>query len=315
VHLNAEQSNFLNNLIEALRADAYNRVERVNLLGHYTSFESFEKILESKSLQIRLARKMPDLNEIIRGTAVADRVLREEGSELLRHASINIDYCAEKFAQLRSQVDRDAFIFSLTEYVEGEDDINFWERYSDEARGVCLVFHRSKILEPNLGGKFPIKWLYVIYGHVDAFATEFRNGLRLIDNVCQMHSAAMPIPNMALEAGVASLLAVLSPACKGAYYRSEREIRFLHIPAFERARILPHGAGIYNREVKGEQQNCFVLPLRDYPDLGINIEPGVVLDHLVVGPRGNIDKVRTLLRLHGLEHLRVIQSDCSLRAK
>lgn len=104
---------------------------------------------------------------------------------------------------------------------------------------------------------------------------------------------------------------------KNLHFEHEREVRFV------RSRLLqelapPEGAGYRSITTQGKPKNIFVLPLRNYPEFGISAGIADLLDHIIIGPSNEQEKiaqeVRRLLDGNGLARVQVRRSEIPYRA-
>ena len=114
------------------------------LLYHYTSAESFFKILESASLKSSDFSRLNDLNE---------------GN--LRNGDMT-DACLD--ISVREALCKRGFLLCFTENYEqdgilstGINHPRMWAQYADNNNGVCIAIHKAKFLDENaeiLNGRF-----------------------------------------------------------------------------------------------------------------------------------------------------------------
>jgi hypothetical protein len=116
---------------------------------------------------------------------------------------------------------------------------------------------------------------------------------------------------------VAFLALVLVLEHKHVAFKEEQEIRFVRSPLLQ-ITPLPEGAGYRKVENYGKTKNVFVLPLRNYPEFGVNAALPELLDHLIIGPSYQQEQmnreVRKLLDGHDLAGVPIRLSEIPYRA-
>lgn len=120
---------------------------------HYTSIASLVGILSNRELWLGNTATMNDKLEIVDFLEKLQKAVSEDIDPK------KIDECNVFFDKLYSRLDNEyPFAFSLSTL---SDNAAQWERYADDARGVCIVFDTSRLL--NLfwySGAFVYKVFY-----------------------------------------------------------------------------------------------------------------------------------------------------------
>lgn len=101
-------------------------------LYHYTSLQSFQKIIENQSFRATSIYMLNDPNELVSGF---DQILNWFLEDINQKLSAKSYYKSfHKFP---------AFVFSLTEL---NDNMHFWEKYGDKYRGIRIGFTPENII-------------------------------------------------------------------------------------------------------------------------------------------------------------------------
>ncbi len=113
------------------------------VVWHYTSFETFEKIVKSNEIWSTHVSCLNDLSEVtfaanlIRG--VLDAYIKDDGLAIRDRQLLEI----ARTSLLESNSDSSWFVACLS---EAEDDLAQWARYGEQSKGVAIGFHSRELI-------------------------------------------------------------------------------------------------------------------------------------------------------------------------
>jgi hypothetical protein len=307
---------------DLILAEVYARVESIPMLAHYTSVEAMESILRSRELWFSSIPDMAvvDTSEVVEGAQIISDALTKLGPQIIRtipYAQLNAQ---EVFEEIRPRLVSETYAISLCEHGSDErtDRLVMWRAYGHDGHGLCMVLRKSTLLGQTAAGRFPVHWSPIEYDSVKRLEERVRLRLTQIEDAFQ----TLPEP---LRATIAPALGRFIVSCmlslvighKNEAYSDEREIRFVRTPLVQIAE--PPSDAVY-RQVGTAQKpkTIFALPLRNYPEFGIDADIQALLDHVIIGPSHQQDqiqaKARTLLDSHGLAYVEIRRSMIPYRA-
>lgn len=129
------------NNIAYINSDVDKRINKHkygNYLYHYTSIATLHNILQSKQFWLGNTATMNDKKEVKYFIELLQRALCEN------IPSDKLNQCDSFFLKVYARIDNEypyAMCFSRL-----EDDAAQWERYADNAEGVCIVFNTKNIM-------------------------------------------------------------------------------------------------------------------------------------------------------------------------
>jgi hypothetical protein len=303
-------------------AETYARVEAIPMLAHYTSVVAMESIIRSREFWFSCIPDMAktDTSEVVEGAEIVSDALTELGPEIVRvipYAQMN---AAQVLAEIRDRLISETYAISFCEHGSDErsDRLVMWRAYGHDGNGLCMVLRKSTLLGQYAAGRFPVHWSPIEYDSPEQLKNRVRLRLTQIETAFEtlpapLRTTILPV----LGQFIVSCMLSLVIGHKNDAFRDEREIRFVRSPLFQ---IGETPADAVYREVGREQatRKIFALPLRNYPEFGINAEVNQLLDHVIIGPSHQQDQmyadVRTLLDGNGLAHVQIRRSTIPYRA-
>jgi len=299
----------------------YSRVTNVRMLAHYTSFEALRSIVEAKEIWLSRAQDMNDIEEIRTGSAAASDALRTLGPSIFKTLPFDWLCAPTAYEKLRRELDQNTFIFSLSDHgrANESDRVAMWDLYGHGGRGVCVVFKKEKLLGQNASGQFPIHWSPMIYERTADLKDRIASVLGRVEAILAANKGLVrSVASSHVGAIVAAVVATEVLGYKHVSFEFEREVRFV------RSAVLSNGplpAGATTRIVRFQNvcKTVFVLPLRNYPEYGVEADLACLLDHIIVGPSNEqaelVAGVVDLLAENGLRHIPVQASDSPFRQR
>lgn len=236
-----------------------NRIEKYGkFLYHYTSFETFYKIIESGDFWLGNLSNMNDTSEMFHFISlVQDSTLLK-----LSHNKTAIATCKNFFDKVFEKLKRGAFF--AASFSTALDDAAMWERYGDSGRGVCLAVDTSKILELIHG--FPMVLNEEFYTS-NADNHEF---VELIANYC----LSGKLEAFSSEVGLVDNFIATSIIHKSPSFKSEQEIRLAII--MENGKFVP--GSISFCPIGHRIRKVFVLNVAD------KIKYDNLINEVIIGP-------------------------------
>ncbi len=295
------------------------RVSQIKMLAHYTSIRALSSILRTKELWFSSALDMNDISEVVGPTSTISASLAELGPEAFRLVPFHSTDAVRQFDAYRSKLDRQTFIFSLSDHGYEQDRVGMWGNYGHAGRGLCIVFRKEVLLDQRADGKFPAKWIPVTYGTSESLRKRVSDALEKIEAVFRNRRVLIQsLPPEKVGMIIAICLMTMVFTHKDASLEFEREVRFIYTDTLQFA-PLPAGAGVRNVGDTDHPKKAFVLPLRHYPEWNVNAVLPELIDHIIVEPSFGQDErvreVRALLDEYGLQHVAVRASTSPFRAK
>ncbi len=262
-------------------------------LYHYTSIDALHGILEKKQVWFGNTATMNDKKEIINFIELLQNALREDVS------AEKLCQCDNFFTKVFERINREyPYAMCLSQL---DDDAAQWERYSDNAKGVCIVFSTKNIMrafyEPDIlfnkvyydsdirkERHYEILYDYFETGKLNGFANE--NG--------QMANA--------IACGY---------CCKHRSFRSEQEIRVVNLWS-----CIPEHAKVKTECVHGVIKKFMQFHMEERcKDVGLDFED--LIEEIVIGPKSeqDINSLQLFVEQNGLAALKdkISKSDCPLR--
>lgn len=289
---------------------------------HYTTADSFMKILASKSIWMRNARGMNDISEVINGHARIRAALLSDGRiERLRTALDAIHPSQPASAQILSLVDGHArslltetYITCVSEHDPSEDLIgrlSMWRAYTQNSVGVGVVLNTQAFKsESDVLRAYSSPVAYLNDADVAAEVDQVISNL-----VRERRWLAAQAPQTIVNWGFSMFLFGMT-CLKHPGFAEEREWRIVHNPTlYSSQEVCPEVVAI-----GGIPQRIYKIPLKDYPDQGfVGASPDRLIERVIVGPSNYGPIVRQALvdcmtkaGIRNPEN-RVINSDIPLR--
>lgn len=319
---NAAYTQMALRLRDTIVAETYQRVQRIPMLAHYTSLDAMENIIRSKEFWFSSVPDMAsvDTSEVVEGTEIVANALRIFGPQIIRtipFAQLNVGFVLDV---IRPKLISETFAISLCEHGSDQrtDRLTMWRAYGHNGHGVCMVLRKETMLGQTAAGRFPVHWSPIEYD------TRPQLEDRVTNRLIQLETAFQTIP-AALRDSIRPVLGEFIVSCilsliighKNAAYVDEQEIRFIRTSLIS---IAPVPSDAVYKEVGTVQKprRIFSLPLRNYPEFGINADMSALLDHVIIGPSDHQEKMyedaRGLLANNGLGHVAIQRSTIPFRA-
>jgi hypothetical protein len=307
---------------DIILTDVYARVEPIPMLAHYTSVEAMGSILRSRQLWFSSIPDMAvvDTSEVVEGAQIVSDALAGLGPQIIRtipYAQMNAQ---QVFEGIRAQLVSETYAISLCEHGSDErtDRLVMWRAYGHDGHGLCMVLRKSTLLGQTAAGRFPVHWSPIEYDSPERLEERVRLRLTQIEGAfqtlpTQLRSTIAPV----LGEFIVSCMLSLVLGHKNEAYSDEREIRFIRTPLIQIAEPPPDAVYL---EVGTAQKprRIFALPLRNYPEFGINADIQALLDHVIIGPSHQQDQMytrsRALLDSNGLAHVEIRRSTIPYRS-
>ncbi len=260
---------------------------------HYTSIDSLHKILEGKELSLNNTRTMNDAKEVRSfienlEKAVSDDLPPEHLSE-----------SAAFFASLYNQLEQ-AYPFASC-FSSLEDDASLWERYADNARGVCLAFNTEALYRMFRKTSFKFNNIYYQYN--------IRN--HFLYPIVKEYLETGKLTGYASREQLAETIIAVSALRKHASFQSEREFRLtsFYVPEATYTRI-------EFKVVNGVIRKYLNINLAQLAaDNGVSLDD--LYQRIIIGPASSQNRriLQEYLQYAGYPTLaaNVYKSDCPLR--
>ncbi len=312
----------IQNITTSLVAGSYARVSAIPMLAHYTSVEAFASILNSSQFWFSNIPDMAtvDTSEVVEGTQIISDALRTAGPQLIRtipYAQMNTGFA---FDQLKTPLLAETYAISLCEHGSDQqtDRLTMWHVYGHKGHGLCLVLRKETMLNQTAAGRFPVHWAPIDYDSAERLTERVRHILSLFEaELAKIPVGLRALISPHLGSVIAGSMVSLVMGHKNPAYVDEREIRFVRTSLIN---IAPTPADAIYREVGTPEKpkRIFALPLRRYPEFGIDASMQALLDHIIIGPSNRQDQLyadtRALLDAHGLSHVETRRSTIPFKA-
>lgn len=300
--------------------EAYRSIEQAlgvtdfsNRLIHYTSVETLEAVLKSKSLYFGRITEMNDPSEFDHYIAGLLDVIH----------SLNLpgDVCAisEGIRLQAERVRNGTFSSSWCEYFESQPsgELEMWRTYGRNGCGLGLVIDSSEFVSSRLTPSkitFGINVSPVKYVPRANIRSEVNDTFRRLSNLPKLRLS--PWANDM----IVGILLAKAPCIKHDSYQAEREIRFLYYQGFREAFpgiFSPFEDQLASMSPEHSHRTFMALSLRNFPDYGFDLRIERLLKRVVVGSnldsRPSTSRIRELLFDYGLTEVDVIESDIPMR--
>ena len=185
------------------------------LIYHYTTVDTFLKILESKAIWASDLSKMNDPQEFTIGIELVKNIYQEKFPEFLHW------FESDRFVGL----DNEQLLLGCS-FSENPDDLSQWRAYGDDGKGVVIGINRSilsacnTLTIPSFYEEDERTASFVHFHKVIYSKQEFENSVKeLLDNIGDFINDT--VESYKLSIGLSRL------ACsfKSDFYKSEQEIR------------------------------------------------------------------------------------------
>lgn len=260
---------------------------------HYTSIDSLEKILTHKELSLNNTRTMNDAKEIRSFIEQMERAIREDLS------ASRLDAATTFFHTLYRELEQTSPFASC--FSSLEDDASLWERYADNARGVCLAFNTEALYKMFRKTSFRFNNIYYQY--------DIRNHF-LYPQVKKYLEDGI-LEEYANEQQLTETIMAVSALRKHASFQSEREFRLtsFYVPEAEYTRI-------EFKVINGVIRKYLTIDLAQLArDNDVDLDS--LYRRIIIGPASSQNRriLQEYLEAEGYHTLaqNVFKSDCPLR--
>lgn len=272
-------------LIDKYKYDKY--------LYHYTSIDALYSIFERRQFWLGNTAVMNDKKE------------NKNFIELLKNALCD-DIPADKLSQC------DSFFRKVFEHIDSEypyamcfseldDDAAQWERYADNAKGVCMIFNTKNIMRVFHGADILFNRVYYDFDirqhqHYKILHDYFKTGR---------------LNGFANEKGQMANAVACGYCHKHRSFRSEQEIRVVNLWGH-----IPEHATVETECVHGVIKKFMKFDMKERcKDVGMAF--GDLFEGIVIGPKSaqDIGSLQSFVEQNGLAALsgKISKSDCPLR--
>jgi len=260
---------------------------------HYTSIDSLHKILTNKELALNNTRTMNDAKEV---RSFIENLERAVSDDLPPE---HLQESAAFFASLYDQLDQ-AYPFASC-FSSLEDDASLWERYADNARGVCLAFNTEALYRMFRKTSFKFNNIYYQYN--------IRN--HFLYPVVKDYLETGRLNGYSTKEQLVETIIAVSALRKHASFQSEREFRLtsFYVPEATYTRI-------EFRVVNGVIRKYLNINLAQLAaDNGVSLDD--LYQRIIIGPASSQNRriLQEYLQHAGYPTLaaNVHKSDCPLR--
>lgn len=300
--------------------ETYRDIERAlgvtdfsNRLILYTSVETLEAVLKSKSLYFGRITEMNDPSEFDHYTAGL--------LDVIHSLDLPGDVGAiSEGIRLQAQRVRDGtFSSSWCEYFESQPsgELDMWRTYGLNGCGLGLIIDSSEFVSSRLTPskiKFGINVSQVKYVPRANIRNEVNDTFRRLSNLPKLHL------NPWASGMIVGILLAKAPCIKHDSYQAEREIRFLYYQGFREAFpgiFSPFDDQLATVRLEHTPRTFMALSLKNFPEYGFDLRIERLLKRVVVGSnlesRPTTSRIKELLLDYGLTGVDVIESDIPMR--
>jgi hypothetical protein len=230
----------------------------------------------------------------------------------------SIDYTktntAKTLLSLQAQLQNETYILSLCEHGSDKraDRLSMWKDFGDFGRGLCMVLRKDTILGQTAKGLFPVHWAPIEYENAALLENRVRQRLMCIeDALTLMPKAVLDVLQPAMGNIISTLVLQLVLSHKNEHFYDEREVRFIRSNLLN-SNPAPADAVLRVTNTAKGKRSKFILPLRKYPEYGIDAALESLLDHVIIGPSKNQlragNEVKTALVARGIGSIPIILS-------
>ena len=203
------------------------------LLAHYTTLESFEKIVTSNELWFSHPFLMNDREEVRYGLNEGTRAIMEDGGLRTVLQGDKYRIFVESFQYWRAHYDQnyvfDTYVFCLSKHQSTDDDgrLSMWRGYGGDGAGVAVIFDPSKLRSDVTS---PILLDEISYATSKERQSWLKNFLltKLINIIYQFDLPQIDLPE--LSKIVFERLTLASIFSKHRGFDEEQEVRAVYMP-------------------------------------------------------------------------------------
>ena len=262
-------------------------------LYHYTSIDKLHSILEKKQFWFGNTATMNDKKETKNFIELLQNALRDDVS------ADKLSQCDDFFIKVFKRIESEypyAMCFS-----ELDDDAAQWERYADNAEGICIVFNTKNIMRVFYETDILFNRVYYNsnirkHRHYEILYDYFEKG---------------KLNGFANEEGQVANAIACGYCCKHRSFRSEKEIRVVNLWS-----AIPEHTDVKTECVHGVIKKFMKFHMEERcKDVGLDF--GDLIEEIVIGPKSaqDINSLQLFVEQNGLAALKdkIIKSDCPLR--
>lgn len=246
-------------------------------LYHYTSINALCSILDTNQFWFGYTKNMNDSTDVVGFL-----------HEITYH--LNLDFPIEtprktEILKLLTETEKKAHVYIMS-FSGLEDDAAQWERYADNATGVCLKINTSILAKACEENKFWLKEVRYLFDDKsnDDYEFNYRQLANYIENGCTYNNKSLSL--IIFELWLTGIYH------KHPSFQSEREVRFIKYIHIE--------DDIYRFSKTNIVKRMFVFDFKKY---GIKIDE--IIDEIIIGPRSqqSIDELKLYIESKGYTEL------------
>jgi Protein of unknown function (DUF2971) len=267
------------------RIDAVNSPQK--RFVHYTSAVAASSIIQGKSVWLRNATAMSDVNEINFGMQRLIEFFGKKstspiGKKFWETLGLIDGNLPEKIRQgydaLIDNLRLDTYLICISEHNSKEDELgrlSMWRAYASQ-QGVAIVINPGPL---HANSHALASYSYpVIYPRRDELENHFDS---LVTGISDNLTIIRSIPRDQLEGWLISMFEAYSICLKHPGFGEELEWRIVYRPK----RLASDNMKLKMVEVKGIPQCIYELPLADIPeDNLVGLDPKNLIDRIIIGP-------------------------------
>lgn len=257
-------------------------------LYHYTSISTLEGILKNKELWIGNTANMNDGSEVI---YYINKIKEESVKNIKNKEVVKLFDCVEKRVE-----NEYPYAICLSKL---NDNASQWERYGDNAEGVCIVFNTRNLLRLFYSHKIIINEIYYDYNVKEH---------KLYKIIKDYYDGETEELN---EKGISDQLVALGSIHKHHSFSNEEEVRIVTLWDY-----IPECSHVEYKNIAGQIRSVIIVSLEELcKKKSITIEQ--LIDSIVLGPRTkqSIHEMKKFIENLGYNTLaeKIVRSDCPLR--
>lgn len=271
-------------------------------LYHYTSFLALKGILQNKEFWFGSLYNMNDNQEV---TAYITKL-----KETLELSNTNKKTVKRLFRQI--EIERSNFYPFALSLSCNKDDAAMWERYAQNAEGVCIVFNTEKLnqLFQTESNYVLCRELYDIDPHGEMISR--------VKDFCDGRSAMS-------EEYMVRLILLFACSFKHESFRSENEVRIFTSSNLQLDSTVTYGFIEEPKKIK-KILKAHIVEICEKQKIDTSAIMNELIDQIVIGPRSSTteddlrDYIVNIINItsnpsHGLDALseKISKSDCTLR--
>ena len=255
-------------------------------LYHYTTISALHNMFQTNQIWFGNTKNMNDKAEVIGFFRTLSKLINDSFPDDTPQKQRVLDLINHKKELAHSFV----MCFSIL-----EDDAAQWERYSDNAYGVCLKFNTKTLVKICDSNKYWMK--KVVYSLKEKNNHNYNRLSCYINTGLLLDSSS--IKELIME------LSLISLYHKHPSFQSEQEVRIIQLAEAERD-------SYQYKEINNTIKRMFVFDLKQH---GVTFED--LIDGIIIAPRSqqSVEELKTYIDSLGFHKLskKIRKSDCPLR--